>query len=339
MLSRKQLFFLTTVLIITLSLITYSCQTDTSTSGEENIDNQNQVETKPLKIPVFDEHSAYDFIQKQVDFGPRVMGSEGHDACAKWLVEQFKSFGAKVIEQKFTATVYTGETFPANNIIAQFNPQVSDRILLAAHWDTRHIADSPLSTSRQDEPILGADDGGSGVGVLLEIARQLQAQKIGIGIDIVLFDAEDYGESGGDSESYCLGSQYWSRNPHSSYKARYGFLLDMVGAKDAQFKIEDISYRYAPHIVDKLWSLANRMGKSNYFMKVQGGGITDDHFFVNTIAKIPMVDIINLSGTDTAFGAHWHTHYDDMDIIDKNTLRAVGQVLLAAIYREDVGQF
>ena len=335
MLSRKHVFSLMAIIAV-LSIVIYSCKTDPPA-----VDNP-KTQTKPLVIPTFDDNSAYNFIQKQVDFGPRVMGSEGHDACAKWLVEQFKSFGAKVIEQKFTATVYTGEQYPSNNIIAQFNPQVSDRILLAAHWDTRHIADSPLSTERQEEPILGADDGGSGVGVLLEIARQLQAQKVGIGVDIILFDAEDYGQSNGSSsDTYCLGSQYWSRNPHSSYRARYGILLDMVGAKGAQFKIENISYNYAPALVDKIWTLANRMGKSNYFMRVSaGGGITDDHYFVNTIAKVPMLDIINLAGgEESSFGAHWHTHNDNMDIIDKNTLRAVGQVLLAMIYREDVGQF
>lgn len=333
MLSHKHAFFFMAVIAV-LSIIFYSCKPD------KPIEEVPTTEKKQLSIPTFDDNSAYDFIQKQVDFGPRVMGSEGHDACAKWLVEQFKSFGAKVIEQKFTANVYTGEQYPANNIIAQFNPQVSDRILLAAHWDTRHIADSPLSTERQEEPILGADDGGSGVGVLLEIARQLQANKVGIGVDIVLFDAEDYGHSGGSSETYCLGSQYWSQNPHSSYRARYGILLDMVGAKGAQFKVEGFSYSYAPNLVNKIWTLANRMGKSNYFAKVQGGQITDDHFFVNTVAKVPMIDIINLAGgANAAFGEHWHTHNDDMDIIDKNTLRAVGQVLLAVIYREDAGQF
>ncbi|MEZ4983595.1 MAG: M28 family peptidase [Saprospiraceae bacterium] len=183
-----------------------------------------------VNIPAFQADSAYQYIAKQVSC-TRVLGSEGHKACREWLVAQLKATGASVIEQSFTAAVYTGKKFPAANIIAQFNPDVSDRILLAAHWDTRHIADSPLNDTRQDEPILGADDGGSGVGVLLELARLLQQQPVGIGVDIVLFDAEDYGESGGAPETYCLGSQYWSNNIHTPYKHRFGILLDMVGQK------------------------------------------------------------------------------------------------------------
>lgn len=293
----------------------------------------------PPVIPVFNADSAYNDIASQVAFGPRVLGSEGHAECKDWLVETLKATGARVLQQEFTAEVYTGEKFRATNIMAQFNPDVSDRILLCAHWDTRHIADSPLSEERQEEPILGADDGGSGVGVLLEIARQLQENPVGIGIDIVLFDAEDYGESGGEPESYCLGSQYWSRNPITPYKARYGILLDMVGAKEAQFLIEGWSWHYAQSTVEKVWGMAARMGRSNYFInRGTQGGITDDHYFVNLLAGIPTIDIINLNGTtQTSFGAHWHTHNDDMDIIDKNTLRAVGQVLLAVIYNEDAG--
>ncbi|RME97977.1 MAG: M28 family peptidase [Bacteroidetes bacterium] len=294
---------------------------------------------KKVSIPAFNADSAYALIEKQVSFGPRVLGSEGHDQAKEWLINQFEELGWKVIRQDFTAEVYTGEKFPATNIIAQMNPEATDRILLAAHWDTRHVADSPLSTERQDEPILGADDAGSGVAVLLEIARQLTATPISTGIDIVLFDAEDYGQSGaGAPDSYALGSQFWARNVHTPYKPRFGILLDMVGAEGAQFKIEGYSYLYAREYVDKIWTLAKRMGKNNYFVFEEGGGVTDDHYYVNTIAQIPMLDIINLAGSDaTAFGAHWHTHQDNLDIIDKNTLRAVGQVVLAVLYRDEAG--
>lgn len=302
------------------------------------------VKEPTLKIPVFEADSAYDYIAQQVAFGPRVLGSEGHKATRQWLASELRKTADKVIEQEFTANVYSGESFRAANIIAQFNPEVSDRILLAAHWDTRHVADSPLNEERTKEPILGADDGGSGVGVLLEIARQLKDNPVGLGVDIILFDAEDYGKSDpteNTSETYCLGSQYWGRNPHSPYRARYGILLDMVGAKGAKFLREGYSYQQInPDLVNKIWTLANRMGKSNYFIKRDGPGITDDHFFVYKYGRVPMIDIINLAGTEqTAFGPHWHTHNDDMSIIDKNTLRAVGQVLLAAIYREDTGVF
>lgn len=332
---RLVLIFTVIILVIGVMILT-QCNDDDSPPP---INKPNTTQTpKPPVIPAFNADSAYAHIQKQVDFGPRVLNSEGHALTKQWLVQQFKNLGVKVIEQDFTAEVYTGEKFEATNIIAQINPEVSDRVVLAAHWDTRHIADSPLSTERQSEPILGADDAGSGVAVLLEITRLLQETPIGMGVDIVLFDAEDYGESGGEQDSYALGSQYWSSNIHTRYKPRFGILLDMVGAKGAQFKVEGYSYYYAREWVEKIWTLAKKMGKSNYFVFEDGGGVTDDHFYVNTVAGIPMVDIINLAGSDkSAFGAHWHTHNDDMDIIDKNTLRAVGQVVLAVLYREDAG--
>jgi hypothetical protein len=297
-----------------------------------------QQEARRLNIPAFNRDSAYAYVAKQVSFGPRVVNSEGHRQCREWLVGKFGSMGATVIEQDFTAEAYTGETLRGTNIIAQFNPDATKRILLGAHWDTRHIADSPLNEERVDEPILGADDGASGVAVLLEIMRQLQldTQQVDLGVDVVLFDAEDYGESGGEADTYALGSQYWSRNLHTPHKPQFGILLDMVGARNAVFPVEGFSYRFAPNVVENIWRLAEQMGYGNYFRFEDGGAVTDDHYFVNTIARIPMVDIINLPRTneETTFGDHWHTHNDNLDIIDSRTLRAVGQVVLAVIYRE-----
>lgn len=293
------------------------------------------------KAGAFNSDSAFYYIERQVNFGPRVVNSEGHRAAREWLVATFQRLGAEVIQQNFQAEAYTGEVLNSTNIIAQYNPQISERIVLAAHWDTRHIADSPLNTERQDEPILGADDGGSGVGVLLEIARQLQMNPVDIGVDLVLFDAEDYGESGGEPDTYALGAQHWSRNLHTPHKHQFGILLDMVGAKNARFPIEGYSYQFARTQVEKIWGLAKQMGYSKYFVFEDGGGVVDDHYFVNTIADIPMVDIIGLpkTNTETAFGDHWHTHDDDMDIIDKATLKAAGQVVLAVVYRANAGTF
>ena len=293
-----------------------------------------------VPIPAFNRDSAYNYVVKQLEFGPRVVGSAESKACQAWLVAHLKSSGATVIEQDFPAKVYTGETFDATNIIAQFNPEASKRIVLAAHWDSRHIADSPLSTERQNEAILGADDGASGVAVLLEIARALGANPITMGVDIVLFDAEDYGDSN-DRNSWALGAQHWSRNLHvSPYKPKYGILLDMVGSKGARFTKEQWSMQYARPVVEKVWKLASRMGYGNYFVEAAGNPITDDHYFVNTIAKIPMIDIINNPvNSETGFGAYWHTHNDNIDVIDARTLRAVGQVVLATIYREANGTF
>ena len=331
------LFLVATTLLASLS----ACKSDGS--GQSSVMEEETPPKEKVPVPKFDRDSAYAFVEKQVAFGPRVPNTDAHQQCKEWLVARFEQYGAKVIEQDFQAKAYTGVTLNATNIIAQYNPQATKRILLAAHWDSRPFADSPLSEERKDEPILGADDGGSGVAVLLEIARQLQAHPIEMGVDLILFDAEDYGESGGESaESYCLGAQYWSRNPHVSGKQRpkYGVLLDMVGAEGARFTKEYYSTQYAPQLVNKLWKLAQNMGYGNYFVNDSGGGITDDHYFVNTIARIPMADIINRPvDTQTGFGAYWHTHNDNMDVIDARTLRAVGQVLLAMTYREANGEF
>ncbi len=315
-----------------------ACESDT-----EKTEAQGPPPVEKVAVPRFDRDSAYTYVEKQVSFGPRVPNTDAHRQAKNWLVEQFESFGAKVIEQDFEANAYTGEALQATNIIAQFNPDAKKRVLLGAHWDSRPFADSPLSEERKEEPILGADDGGSGVAVLLEVARQLGQHPIGLGVDIVLFDAEDYGESGGNNpDSYALGSQYWSRNVHLSgdQRPQYGILLDMVGSKGARFPKEYFSAQFAPRLLNKVWKLAQSMGYSNYFVDAQGGAITDDHYYVNTIARIPMIDIINRPvDTQTGFGDYWHTHEDDMDVIDRRTLRAVGQVVLAVLYREHNGDF
>ena len=299
-----------------------------------------------IEAPKFDRDSAFSFVEKQLKFGPRLPNTDGHLACKEWLVEQFEKYGLTVTEQPFKAKAYTGTELNGTNIIAQYNPTAEKRIMLAAHWDTRHIADSDLSTERKDEPILGADDGGSGVGVLLEIARQLNANPTGIGVDFILFDAEDQGDDDGtepNPESWCLGSQYWSKNLiPAGYRPKHAILLDMVGARNAKFPKEGVSMNFAPQLVNKIWALGQELGYGRFFINETTGMVTDDHFFVNTVAKIPMIDIIGMpkpAGTNNSFGRHWHTHDDNMDVIDIRTLRAVGQTVLEMIYREAAGQF
>jgi hypothetical protein len=306
-----------------------------------------EVKKPAVKVPAFNKDSAYAFVQKQVDIGPRVLGSKGHEECKKWMIQTLSSYGLEVTEQNFEAEVYTGEKFPATNIIAKYKPENTNRILLAAHWDTRHIADSDLSTKDLDKPILGADDGASGVGVLLEIARQTMENGPEMGIDFVFFDAEDYGDST-DPEpdpndkiavekrqnSWAIGAQYYSRN-FQGMKPKYGILLDMVGSAGATFHKEYFSINFAPGLTNGLWATARKMGYGSYFLNRQEGVAWDDHYFVNTVAKIPMVDIINMKGDK--FGNHWHTHDDNMKVIDRNVLRAVGQVLLAVVYRDELG--
>jgi Zn-dependent M28 family amino/carboxypeptidase len=292
-----------------------------------------------VPTPTFNADSAYFFVKKQVDFGPRVPNTEAHRKCAAWLAGEFKRHGLTVIEQKFQAPHYKGGTLNGINIIGQYKPELPRRILLAAHWDSRFHADQ--DTKDKEKPILGADDGGSGVAVLLEIARLLKTQPVEMGVDFVLFDAEDQGNDSGDgtdnSKTWCLGAQHWSKNLHKpNYIPLFGILLDMVGGANPRFQKEEISTYFAPVIVEKVWSTAASLGYSNVFVPEKGAGVTDDHYFVNTIANIPMIDIISRPD-GSKFVPHWHTHGDNMKAIDKNTLRIVGEVVTAVVYRTNNG--
>ena len=229
-----------------------------------------------------------------------------------------------------------------------FLPKKENRILLCAHWDTRPFADKDEDKSKQGDPIDGANDGASGVAVLLEIARAIQQKSPEYGVDIIFFDAEDYGaldfsmagmpDYNSTAETWCLGSQYWSKNPHKpNYTAKYGILLDMVGAKDAVFPKEGYSLRYAAKLVNYIWNRGHDLGYGDYFQKrvMNGGGITDDHFYVNKYAGIPCVDILHYNIENNGFGYFHHTHQDNMSVIDPNTLNAVGDVVLDVVYNEE----
>lgn len=297
-------------------------------------DDTGQKPVSSVTVPDFNADSAYNFIKTQVDFGPRVPNSASHKACGDYLTKTLKLYTSQVIEQKGVVTAFDGTRLNLRNVIASFNPEKKGRILLFAHWDTRPWADQDDDRSR--EPIDGADDGASGVGVLLELARQFSMRAPSIGIDIAFFDAEDWGEKGGSSEdSYALGTQYWTDCPHiAGYTANYGILLDMVGARNAQFRMEGFSNENASYVVEKVWKAAASLGYSNYFLFEQGGFVTDDHFYVIRYG-IPSIDIINSDKTTrNGFAPHWHTHDDTMNVIDTNTLKAVGQTLLEVIYKE-----
>lgn len=327
------------LLLSVLLLMSYACQPDGNTQQKAP---PTVEKTKPkVKVPKFNRDSAYAFVEKQTTFGPRVPNTKAHQECAEWLSAKLKGFDARVIEQKFEMTAYTNEQLKGVNIIASYNPDHSKRILLAAHWDSRHISDYDPEEANKKKPVLGADDGASGVGVLLEIARILQTNPVDLGVDIVLFDLEDYGEGGrsGNTNSWCLGSQYWSNNLHvSGYRAKYGILLDMVGAKNARFTKEGTSMKYAPKIMNRVWRIAQDQGFGAYFVNDPTSELTDDHLFVNQITGIPMIDIINRpKDSETGFGHYWHTQKDNMDVIDKRTLKAVGQTVLQVLFRESTG--
>lgn len=294
--------------------------------------------------PVFNADSAYLFVAAQVKFGKRVPNTEAHRKCADYLVEQLRSFGFQTEVQAFEAIAYNGNKLQSKNIIGKFNPTAAKRILLAAHWDSRPFNDKEAKDSTKFEPIDGANDGASGVGVLLEIARAIAMaeKKPQVGVDIIFFDSEDYGQPENYQGQYkpdmwCLGSQYWSKNK-GNYQAYFGILLDMVGGKNAQFWREGSSLQYAREITQNTWRVGNQLGYSSYFILKDAPAITDDHSYVNTIAKIPMLDIIEYdpANSDTFFAHYHHTSKDNMEIIDKNTLKAVGQTVLQVVYNEQV---
>ncbi|MEX2603023.1 MAG: M28 family peptidase [Gracilimonas sp.] len=289
---------------------------------------------KGREVPAFSADSAYQFVQQQVDFGPRVPNTEAHKKAMAYFENKFREYAGSnsVFTQKFTAQGYN-ETLELGNVIAAFNTSSPDRIMLSAHWDSRPRAD--MDSAREEEAILGADDGGSGVAVLLELARMFSENPPPIGVDIVLFDGEDYGKSG-SLELYFLGSRYWSKNPPvPGYNPRFGILLDMVGAKGAQFPKEQYSVSYAPNLINEVWNIADEKGYDNFFLNEKGAAVSDDHVIVNEQARIPIINIINHSRSErgaAVFGPHWHTHNDNMEIISRETLQAVGDVMAELIY-------
>lgn len=316
-------------------------------SKVQNIEETEEVAKVNPVGPSFNADSAYAFTKAQCDFGPRDMNSRGHDLCGEWIVSKFKEYGCKVTTQTATLAGYDGTKLRSRNIMASINPEATTRILLCAHWDSRPWADNDPDSANWRKPILAANDAASGVAVMLELARIIGKSKDEkafnkqLGIDFVCFDAEDWGtpqwaDMADNADSWALGAQYWSKNLPQGYEARYGILLDMVGGVGAKFYREGMSMQYAPEIVKKVWRAAREVGFGSYFPKEDGGVITDDHVPVNQFAKIPTIDIIPYYADcqQSSFGPTWHTLADNMENIDKNTLKAVGQTLVQVIYKE-----
>jgi hypothetical protein len=295
-----------------------------------------------INIPVFNSDSAYTFIREQVNFGPRVPNTENHSKCAQYLFNKLKEYCDTSLVQSFKTRAFDGTILNGKNIVGSFNLESKFRILLCAHWDSRPFADHDPDPSLRKTPIDAANDGASGVGVLLEIARLIHSSKPQAGIDILLLDTEDYGPpydlpNEDSKDQYGLGSQYWSQNPHDpDYVARYAILLDMVGAKNARFYMEGYSLNYAAGILKKVWNTAHRIGYSEYFVFEQVGYIDDDHKYINEMARIPAINIIHLNpdSSNGSFFEYWHTTGDNLSVIDKNTLKVVGQTLLTVIFEE-----
>jgi len=323
------------LLLFVIVLFITSCGNEPTQQSQEPTANSQQPTYKQVS-PNFNADSAYYFVQKQVDFGPRVTGSEESKKCADWMVKEFKKFADNVIEQKEQIKSFDAGKLNIRNIIVEFNPSAKKRIMICTHWDSRPYADEDPNTANQNKPILAADDGASGPAVMLEMARLLHDKKPAIGIDFVCFDAEDLGKREYE-HSYCLGSQYWGKHLHKpGYKAEFGVLLDMVGGAGAKFIWEANSVKYAQPILRKVWDQAVELGFSSQFYYYNApGGIEDDHYYVNEYTGIPTIDIIHYTeSTRSSFPPYHHTMGDNMSIIDRGTLRSVGQTLLEVIYKE-----
>lgn len=331
--------------VLKILLLTIIALSAGITSCDGKSGKRGAAETQPKEtvyVPTFNADSAYSYIARQVAFGPRIPGSEAWKQCADYLVGKLQGWGFAVTRQTGTVEAFDGIVLPMQNIIASYNPENKKRVMLCAHWDCRPWADNDPNPQNHHTPVDGANDGASGVGVLMEIARLMKEKAPQIGVDIIFFDVEDYGvptfrEDLQHLDTWCLGSKYWSRNPHTEgYNARYGILLDMVGGPDATFYIEGFSYQYAPAIVEKVWNKARQLGYDTYFINKRGGYVTDDHLPVNQIARIPCIDIIPMDTECelSSFGPTWHTVNDNMGNIAPQTLKAVGQTVLEVIYNE-----
>lgn len=328
----KNIYFRSSLFSLIL-VSTLSCG-NSKKSSEKNIAN-NKVKQQQVFVPDFNADSAYFFVEQQLSFGPRTPGSEAHQNCLNFLEATLKRFTPEVQIQNFKTRLSNGEIIDGKNIIASFQPEKKNRILLCAHWDSRPHADQDPDPSNHTKPLQGANDGASGVGVLLEIARHLITHETSAGIDIIFFDVEDSGTYG-DNDSWALGSQYWSKNPHQiNYRARFGILLDMVGGFDPIFTKEATSMRYAPGIMNKVWKTAARLGYSHYFRPTNSGAILDDHVAINENLNIPTIDIIHYDDENsTGFFEHWHTIADDLSAIDPISLGVVGRTVLTVIFEE-----
>ena len=309
--------------------------------------------------PSFCADSAYVYIERQMAFGPRVPNGAAHMQCAVWLIEQLRAFGAEVELQKGEMPDYRGNNQQIYNIIGHFyTPETADRkrILLGAHYDTRPWCDEEPEYADRFYNVPGANDGASGVGVLLEVARQLglrmdtslnaQHSTLNIPVDIIFFDVEDMGSpnvyTGPEREdTWCLGSQLWATNyaqkansqePTAKVQYLFGLVLDMVGAPDASFPMEMYSTNYAANYQQQIWRAAQKLGYGSLFINQQSYPITDDHYYINHIAGIPCVDVIHYDVRNaTGVPSWWHTRQDDMSNIAKPTLQAVGEVVMSQL--------
>jgi glutaminyl-peptide cyclotransferase len=280
--------------------------------------------------PAFNGERAFEYLLKQTSFGPRNPGSMGHTACLSYLSNTLQSFADSLQLQEFTHEGYGGESLHLTNIIASWRPADRERILLCAHWDTRPRADQDENPQRRNEPILGANDGASGVAILMHLASLLKTTPPPVGVDIALFDGEDYGREG-DTQNYLLGARHFARTIPQGYLPRFAILLDMVGDARLELPREANSVRLAPDVVDLVWNTARQLGRGAFLNEI-GEAILDDHMPLNE-AGIKTIDIIDFNYPD-ATNRFWHTHNDIAENCSPASLLTVGDVVTHVLYSQ-----
>jgi len=310
-------------LFLTLTLLFTSCSKRSEPSKERTM------KYSDVSVPQFSGNQAFQYLVDQTNFGPRNPNSIGHTECLAFLQGEFLRYADSVQLQTFDITGYNNVMLHLTNVIAHFNIKSQRRILLSAHWDTRPRADHEKG-GPVDKPILGANDGASGVAVLLEIARNLKNSPPPIGVDIILWDGEDYGREG-DLNNYFLGSKYWAATKPYSYQPLFAVNLDMVGDKQLTLPKEGFSVQYAPDVVNLVWNTAAELGVSQFVDRV-GDEVYDDHLQLDNIG-IKAIDIIDFAYPD-ATNKYWHTLEDTPDKCSPESLAAVGKVLLQVIYKK-----
>jgi glutaminyl-peptide cyclotransferase len=282
-----------------------------------------------IDVPSFDSSNAFRYLLKQTSFGPRVPGSIAHDKCLAFFQKELSGLAEAVNLQTFTQTGYDGKILSMTNVIASFNLKTTARILLLAHWDSRPRADQDPNPIKRSLPILGANDGASGVAVLMEIANQLKNHPCPVGVDILLTDGEDYGKEG-DLINYFLGARYFAQNLPTGYKPIFGILLDMIGDRQLTLLKEPYSVRYAPDVVNLVWNTAKDLGIYQFEDRLRAFNVQDDHLPLNE-AGIKTIDLIDFGYPDDS-NQYWHTTADTPDKCSAESLWAVGNVLLNVLY-------
>lgn len=281
------------------------------------------------KVPEFSGKNAFQYLEKQCSFGPRNPGSKGYKDCLSYLLQQMQSTADTVWIQPFNYNdPYRGDNYNLQNIIARFNLNAEKQTLLGAHWDTRPWSDQETELTNQNKPLLGANDGASGVAVLLEIAHILKEKPSETGVTIVFFDGEDLGMSGED-RSYAQGSQFFAKNLPIP-KPDHAIIIDMIGDKNLHLPIERLSYRNAPRLTRKLWKLAKKLNLPA-FDQTLGYSIFDDHVPLWEFAKIQSIDIIDFDYPNKRDN-YWHTQEDTPDKCSPVSLAQVGTLLTNHIY-------